>query len=76
MSRNSNDLVNKICRELASEVVKRERDPGYRNFMDREECVRKLANITNREVNAMDDIMEKKIEDYVKSERSKLDYGI
>ena len=44
--------------------------------MDREECVRRLANITNREVNAMDDIMEKKIEDYVKSERSKLDYGI
>lgn len=70
MSKASDEMVNKICKELASEVIKRQDDPDYRSIMDRDECTRKLATITSRDRWEMDEIMEKKIDQYVRSGRA------
>ena len=44
----SNEIIKKIAKEIASEIVLKRNDPNYEPVMDKKDCIQRLVIITSR----------------------------
>ena len=44
----NNDIIKKIAKEIASEVVLKRKDPTYEPVLDKSDCIKRLSIITSR----------------------------
>lgn len=64
LKKSDREMMDRIAKEIASESIARKKDPDYITTLDKVECIRKLASITDLEYNIISEMMEAKIEKY------------
>ena len=62
----NNEMIKKIAKEIASEIVLKRSNPEYEPIMDKKECVQKLSLITSRPYIEVEKVMNSEINKFLK----------
>jgi len=63
----NNEMIKKIAKEIASEVVLKRNDPSYEPVLDKRDCIQKLVLITSRSYNDVEKEMNSEINKFLKT---------
>lgn len=66
LKKSDSEMLSRIAKEIASEETLKKKDPNYIKSLDKVECIRKLSSITDLEYNVVSEMLDKKIEYYIK----------
>ena len=60
-------MLNRLAKEIASEIVAKKKDPEYKAILSKGDCVRRLSIIMDKSQSDIENQMDKKITSYLKS---------
>jgi len=60
-------MLDKLAKEIASEVIAKKKDPEYKVFLNKNECISKLSIIMDLPGDVVARKMDAKINDYLKN---------
>jgi hypothetical protein len=63
----SNEIIKKIAKEIASEIVLKRNDPNYEPVMDKKDCIQRLVLITSRPYIEVEREMNSEINKFLKT---------
>ena len=63
----SNEMIKKISKEIASEIVLKIKDPSYEPVLDKKDCIQRLALITSRPYIEVEREMNSEINKFLKT---------
>lgn len=63
----NNEMIKKIAKEIASEVVLKRNDPSYEPILDKRDCIQKLVLITSKSYNDVEKEMNSEINKFLKT---------
>jgi hypothetical protein len=63
----NNEIIKKIAKEIASEVVLKRNDPSYEPVLDKRDCIQRLVLITSRSYNEVEKEMNSEINKFLKT---------
>lgn len=69
MSLKGREMLNSVAKEIASEVIAKNRDPEYKASLNKGECTRRLSVIMELEYSSVSDMLDRKIQEYIKMPR-------
>jgi hypothetical protein len=61
----NNEIIKKIAKEIASEVVLKRNDPSYEPVLDKRDCIQRLVLITSRSYNEVEKEMNSEINKFL-----------
>jgi hypothetical protein len=63
----NNEIIKKIAKEIASEVVLKRNDPSYEPVLDKRDCIQRLVLITSRPYIEVEKEMNSEINNFLKT---------
>jgi hypothetical protein len=63
----NNEMIKKIAKEIASEVVLKRNDPSYEPVLDKRDCIQRLVLITSRPYIEVEKEMNSEINKFLKT---------
>jgi hypothetical protein len=63
----NNEIIKKIAKEIASEVVLKRNDPSYEPVLDKRDCIQRLVLITSRPYIKVEKEMNSEINKFLKT---------
>ena len=63
----NNEIIKKIAKEIASEIVLKRNDPTYETVMDKKDCIQRLVLITSRPYIEVEKEMNSEINKFLKT---------
>lgn len=61
------EIFNKLAKEIASEIVAKEKDPEYNMVLDKVSVIDKLSTITGRSYNETSSDFDQKVNFYIRT---------
>lgn len=61
------EIFNKLAKEIASEIVAKEKDPEYNMVLDKVSVIDKLSTITGRSYNEISSDFDQKVNFYIRT---------
>lgn len=62
----NNEMIKKIAKEIASEIVLNRKDPSYEPVLDEKDCIQRLVLITSRPYIEVEKEMNSEINKFLK----------
>jgi hypothetical protein len=63
----NNEMIKKIAKEIASDVVLKRNDPSYEPVLDKRDCIQRLVLITSRPYIEVEKEMNSEINKFLKT---------
>ena len=63
----NNEMIKKIAKEIASEVVLKRNDPSYEPVLDKRDCIQRLVLITSKPYIEVEKEMNSEINKFLKT---------
>jgi hypothetical protein len=63
----NNDMIKKIAKEIASEIILKRKDPTYEPVLDKKDCIQRLVLITSRPYIEVEKEMNSEINKFLKT---------